>query len=163
MQGKEITFFTHKSDDTEFERPYAPNAQYSYNNWSPPAQSNESTNGYFLERSSSARKTLERACELCPEEEPEVEELLEEGEGSQPEEQQPPPPPPQQRPAPNPATQRILSKSHMWVSNPEGSSQQQPPVQPPSNEEGMEPATSSQSADDQPPPPATTDQPPSYH
>nr|CAD7589819.1 unnamed protein product [Timema genevievae] len=150
-------------------RPYAPNAQYSYNNWSPPAQSNESTNGYFLERSSSARKTLERACELCPEEEPEVEELLEEGEGSQPEEQQPPPPPPQQRPAPNPAyshntaTQRILSKSHMWVSGPEGSSQQQPPVQPPSNEEGMEPATSSQSADDQPPPPATTDQPPSYH
>jgi hypothetical protein len=51
-----------------FQRPYAPSAQYSYNNWSPPAQSNESTNGYFLERSNSARKTLERACELCPEE-----------------------------------------------------------------------------------------------
>nr|CAD7574966.1 unnamed protein product [Timema californicum] len=152
-------------------RPYAPNAQYSYNNWSPPAQSNESTNGYFLERSSSARKTLERACELCPEEEPEVEELLEEGEGSQPEEQQAPPPPPQQRPAPNPAysrnntstttiAQRILSKSHMWVSSPEGSGQQQQPAQSTPNEE---PGTSSQPADDQPPPPATTDQPPSYH
>jgi hypothetical protein len=51
-----------------FQRPYAPSAQYSYNNWSPPAQSNESANGYFLERSNSARKTLERACELCPEE-----------------------------------------------------------------------------------------------
>jgi len=71
-------------------RPYAPSAQYSYNNWSPPAQSNESTNGYFLERSNSARKTLERACELCPEEEPEVEEMSEEGESPQPEEQQPP-------------------------------------------------------------------------
>lgn len=43
--------------------------QYSYNNWSPPAQSNESVNGYFLERSHSARQTLERACELLPDEE----------------------------------------------------------------------------------------------
>ena len=43
--------------------------QYSYNNWSPPAQSNESVNGYFLERSNSARQTLERACELLPDEE----------------------------------------------------------------------------------------------
>ena len=42
--------------------------QYSYNNWSPPAQSNESVNGYFLERSHSARMTLEKACELLPEE-----------------------------------------------------------------------------------------------
>lgn len=40
---------------------------YSYNNWSPPAQSNESVNGYFLERSHSARVTLEKACELLPE------------------------------------------------------------------------------------------------
>ncbi|XP_023706840.1 probable ubiquitin carboxyl-terminal hydrolase FAF-X isoform X1 [Cryptotermes secundus] len=101
-------------------RPYAPSTQYSYNNWSPPAQSNESTNGYFLERSNSARKTLERACELCPEEEPEVEEMSEEGESPQPEEQ----PTPQQKVAPTfmayPAhaaastntavTQRILAK-----------------------------------------------------
>ncbi|XP_075236606.1 ubiquitin carboxyl-terminal hydrolase-like faf isoform X2 [Lycorma delicatula] len=58
-------------------RPYVSN---NYSNWSPPAQSNESTNGYFLERSNSARKTLERACELCPEEEPEIEENSEEGE-----------------------------------------------------------------------------------
>ena len=43
--------------------------QYSYSNWSPPAQSNESVNGYFLERSHSARQTLERACELLPDEE----------------------------------------------------------------------------------------------
>ncbi|XP_063224287.1 probable ubiquitin carboxyl-terminal hydrolase FAF-X isoform X9 [Bacillus rossius redtenbacheri] len=90
-------------------RPYAPNTQYSYNSWSPPAQSNESTNGYFLERSNSARKTLERACELCPEEcvsrcpqEPEGgEEVSEESESPQAEDQQQAPPPlPQQRPVP---------------------------------------------------------------
>ncbi|XP_076659536.1 ubiquitin carboxyl-terminal hydrolase-like faf [Halictus rubicundus] len=56
-------------------RPYASTAPYphAYSNWSPPAQSNDSTNGYVLERSSSARKTLERACELCPEVEQEME------------------------------------------------------------------------------------------
>ena len=43
--------------------------QYSYTNWSPPAQSNETANGYFLERSLSARHTLDKACELLPEEE----------------------------------------------------------------------------------------------
>lgn len=50
-------------------RPYMSNAQYGYNNWSPPAQSNESSNGYYLERSHSARITLAKAFELCPEEE----------------------------------------------------------------------------------------------
>lgn len=40
-----------------------------YNQWSPPAQSNETSNGYFLERSHSARLTLDKAIELCPEEE----------------------------------------------------------------------------------------------
>lgn len=64
-------------------RPYATTTQYSYNNWSPPTQSNDSANGYFLERSNSARKLLERAVELCPQEEPEAEEVSEEGEGSQ--------------------------------------------------------------------------------
>ncbi|XP_070538663.1 ubiquitin carboxyl-terminal hydrolase 9X-like isoform X2 [Ptychodera flava] len=49
-------------------RPYPSNTQYTYNNWSPPAQSNETANGYFLERSHSARLTLAKACELCPEE-----------------------------------------------------------------------------------------------
>lgn len=49
-------------------RPYTGNPQYSYNNWSPPVQSNETSNGYFLERSHSARMTLAKACELCPEE-----------------------------------------------------------------------------------------------
>lgn len=53
----------------ELERRYPGNTQYSYSTWSPPAQSNENTNGYFLERSNSARKTLERAYELCPDEE----------------------------------------------------------------------------------------------
>ena len=48
------------------QRPYSANAQYTYNNWSPPAQSNETSNGYFLERSHSARITLAKACELCP-------------------------------------------------------------------------------------------------
>ncbi|XP_039296311.1 LOW QUALITY PROTEIN: probable ubiquitin carboxyl-terminal hydrolase FAF-X [Nilaparvata lugens] len=61
-------------------RPYVSSG---YSNWSPPAQSNETTNGYFLERSGSARKTLELACELCPDEEPEAEETSEEGEPSQ--------------------------------------------------------------------------------
>lgn len=61
------------------QRPYASTAPYThaYNNWSPPAQSNDSANGYVLERSNSARKTLERACELCPDEEPEVEDTSE--------------------------------------------------------------------------------------
>ncbi|XP_076067071.1 ubiquitin carboxyl-terminal hydrolase-like faf isoform X3 [Oratosquilla oratoria] len=54
-------------------RPYATNQQY-YNNWSPPAQSNETSNGFFLERSPSARSTLEKAFELCPDDEPEAEE-----------------------------------------------------------------------------------------
>ena len=49
-------------------RPYGSNNQYAYNNWSPPAQSNETSNGYFLERSHSARITLAKAVELCPEE-----------------------------------------------------------------------------------------------
>lgn len=49
-------------------RPYGSNSQYSYNSWSPPAQSNETSNGYFLERSHSARLTLNRAIQLCPEE-----------------------------------------------------------------------------------------------
>lgn len=61
-------------------RPYstsAPPYTHAYNNWSPPTQSNESTNGYFLERSNSAKKILERAFELCPDEE-EVEDINEE-------------------------------------------------------------------------------------
>lgn len=49
-------------------RPYTGSPQYTYNNWSPPVQSNETSNGYFLERSHSARMTLAKACELCPEE-----------------------------------------------------------------------------------------------
>ena len=32
------------------------------------SSSNETSNGYFLERSHSARMTLAKACELCPEE-----------------------------------------------------------------------------------------------
>ena len=47
---------------------YPGSGQFSYNNWSPPAQSNETANGYFLERSHSARLTLEKACELLPDE-----------------------------------------------------------------------------------------------
>lgn len=54
--------------DLLLQRPYGGGNQYSYSNWSPPTQSNDSTNGYFLERSNSARKLLERALELCPQE-----------------------------------------------------------------------------------------------
>ncbi|XP_067944193.1 ubiquitin carboxyl-terminal hydrolase 9X-like [Watersipora subatra] len=44
------------------------NNQYAYSNWSPPAQSNEASNGYFLERSQSAKMCLVKALELIPEE-----------------------------------------------------------------------------------------------
>ncbi|KAK3714003.1 hypothetical protein RRG08_009701 [Elysia crispata] len=69
-------------------RPYSGNAQYTtYNNWSPPAQSNETSNGYFLERSQSARMTLNKAFELCPDNEQEETEIVEDqGELDQPEE-----------------------------------------------------------------------------
>lgn len=66
-------------------RPYPGNPQYTYNNWSPPVQSNETSNGYFLERSHSARMTLSKACELCPEEEPDDQDVTEEHESSAPE------------------------------------------------------------------------------
>uniref|UniRef100_A0A672P7L3 ubiquitinyl hydrolase 1 n=1 Tax=Sinocyclocheilus grahami TaxID=75366 RepID=A0A672P7L3_SINGR len=66
-------------------RPYTGNPQYSYNNWSPPVQSNETSNGYFLERSHSARMTLAKACELCPEEEPNDQEAPDEHDSSPPE------------------------------------------------------------------------------
>ncbi|KAK9879630.1 hypothetical protein WA026_006696 [Henosepilachna vigintioctopunctata] len=48
----------------ELEKKNPSNCQYNYSTWSPPAQSNESSSGYFLERSNSARKTMERALEL---------------------------------------------------------------------------------------------------
>ncbi|XP_057300867.1 probable ubiquitin carboxyl-terminal hydrolase FAF-X [Hydractinia symbiolongicarpus] len=51
----------------------APSA-YNYNNWSPPTQSNETSNGYFLERSHSARFTYAKACETFDEDEEEEEE-----------------------------------------------------------------------------------------
>lgn len=41
--------------------------QFNYSSWSPPTQSNESTNTYALERSQSARNVLQMAYELCPE------------------------------------------------------------------------------------------------
>ncbi|XP_073726699.1 ubiquitin carboxyl-terminal hydrolase 9X-like isoform X2 [Misgurnus anguillicaudatus] len=66
-------------------RPYTGNPQYSYNNWSPPVQSNETSNGYFLERSHSARMTLSKACELCPEEEPDDQETPDDHDSSPPE------------------------------------------------------------------------------
>ncbi|XP_078265313.1 ubiquitin carboxyl-terminal hydrolase 9X isoform X4 [Rhinoraja longicauda] len=66
-------------------RPYAANPQYTYNNWSPPVQSNETSNGYFLERSHSARMTLAKACELCPEEEPDDQDAPDDHDSSPPE------------------------------------------------------------------------------
>ncbi|KAK5600228.1 putative ubiquitin carboxyl-terminal hydrolase FAF-X [Crenichthys baileyi] len=67
-------------------RPYTGNPQYTYNNWSPPVQSNETSNGYFLERSHSARMTLAKACELCPEEL----KCTQESPGKEPDEQEAP-------------------------------------------------------------------------
>lgn len=51
-------------------------SSFRYNQWSPPAQSNETSNGYFLERSHSARITLDKSYELCPEEDQEGEESI---------------------------------------------------------------------------------------
>jgi ubiquitin carboxyl-terminal hydrolase 9/24 len=48
---------------------------FRHNQWSPPAQSNEASNGYFLERSLSAL-FLAKSIELCPEEEAEGEETV---------------------------------------------------------------------------------------
>uniref|UniRef100_A0A5F9C6U0 ubiquitinyl hydrolase 1 n=1 Tax=Oryctolagus cuniculus TaxID=9986 RepID=A0A5F9C6U0_RABIT len=81
-------------------RPYTGNPQYTYNNWSPPVQSNETSNGYFLERSHSARMTLAKACELCPEEvkkatsvqQIEMEEIKEPDDQDAPDEHESPPP-----------------------------------------------------------------------
>ncbi|KAH1013809.1 hypothetical protein HUJ04_002748 [Dendroctonus ponderosae] len=50
----------------ELDRKYPQNSQYAYNTWSPPTASNENSNGYNLERSNTAKKTLERALELIP-------------------------------------------------------------------------------------------------
>ncbi|CAL1289008.1 unnamed protein product [Larinioides sclopetarius] len=66
-------------------RPYPTNAQYGYNNWSPPAQSNETSNGQFLERSHSARITLAKAFDLC------LDEDIEDQEGSEDEDEIIPP------------------------------------------------------------------------
>ncbi|KAI4464470.1 ubiquitin carboxyl-terminal hydrolase [Holotrichia oblita] len=61
----------------------APSQYSSYNTWSPPAQSNESSNGYFLERSNSARNTLERALELLPENDRDDDDVSEEQESQE--------------------------------------------------------------------------------
>ena len=52
----------------ELERQRSVSSQYNYSSWSPPAQSNDNTNGYTLERSQSAKNTLQLAFELCPDE-----------------------------------------------------------------------------------------------
>uniref|UniRef100_A0A182MIB8 ubiquitinyl hydrolase 1 n=1 Tax=Anopheles culicifacies TaxID=139723 RepID=A0A182MIB8_9DIPT len=54
------------------------NSQYNYNSWSPPAQSNDNTNGFLLEKSQSVRDILQMAFDLCPEE---VSVLLETSDG----------------------------------------------------------------------------------
>lgn len=48
-----------------FQKTLTTSSQFNtYNNWSP--QSNENTNSFFLERSNSARKVLQKAYEFCP-------------------------------------------------------------------------------------------------
>lgn len=63
--------------------PFSGNVQYNCDNWLLPTKA-DSANGYFPERSSSARKLLVHSVDLCPQDEPEVEEVSEEGEGLQP-------------------------------------------------------------------------------
>ncbi|XP_075145926.1 ubiquitin carboxyl-terminal hydrolase-like faf isoform X2 [Haematobia irritans] len=55
----------------ELDRQRGTVCQYNTYSWSPPAQSNDNTNGYMLERSHSAKNTWSMAYELCPEEEQE--------------------------------------------------------------------------------------------
>ena len=76
-------------------RPLASNSQYTYN-WSPPAQSNETSNGYYLQRSNSAKLTLSKAFELCPSDEKDDQDDQEMSEES---DIPPPPAPPQQPPS----------------------------------------------------------------
>ncbi|XP_037946182.1 probable ubiquitin carboxyl-terminal hydrolase FAF isoform X2 [Teleopsis dalmanni] len=52
----------------ELERQRGIGCQYNSYSWSPPAQSNDNTNGYMLERSQSAKNTWSMAYNLCPEE-----------------------------------------------------------------------------------------------
>lgn len=52
----------------ELDRQRGVASQYNYSSWSPPAQSNENTNSFILERSQSAKNILQMAFELCPEE-----------------------------------------------------------------------------------------------
>lgn len=52
----------------ELDRNRGGSGQYNYSSWSPPAQSNEGTSNYILERSQSAKNTLQLAFELLPEE-----------------------------------------------------------------------------------------------
>ncbi|XP_060649387.1 probable ubiquitin carboxyl-terminal hydrolase FAF isoform X5 [Drosophila nasuta] len=55
----------------ELERQRGIGCHYNSYSWSPPAQSNDNTNGYMLERSLSAKNTLSMAYELCPEDQEE--------------------------------------------------------------------------------------------
>ncbi|KAG8178429.1 hypothetical protein JTE90_019138 [Oedothorax gibbosus] len=106
-------------------RPYPPNAQYGFN-WSPPAQSNETTNGYFLERSQTARMTLAKAFELCPDEDIEDAEVSEEED-------------PQQQTTPNEANKQ---NSETWQQEPSVPSHPSPPSpssSPPSSQQPMNP------------------------
>ncbi|XP_032578595.1 probable ubiquitin carboxyl-terminal hydrolase FAF isoform X4 [Drosophila sechellia] len=52
----------------ELDRQRGIGCQYNSYSWSPPAQSNDNTNGYMLERSLSAKNTWSMAFELCPDE-----------------------------------------------------------------------------------------------
>uniref|UniRef100_A0AAY4DN76 ubiquitinyl hydrolase 1 n=1 Tax=Denticeps clupeoides TaxID=299321 RepID=A0AAY4DN76_9TELE len=117
-------------------RPYTGNPQYSYNNWSPPVQSNETSNGYFLERSHSARMTLAKACELCPEEEPDDQEAPDDHDSSPPEDTALyPHSPGTQYPQQNnhPHGQPYTGPAAQHMNNP-----QRPPQRPQENWEGTE-------------------------
>ncbi|KAG1670256.1 putative ubiquitin carboxyl-terminal hydrolase FAF-X [Nymphon striatum] len=79
LKRKWISAVNWLNKELEKHKPYPSNSQYPYNSWSPPAQSNETANGFFLERSHSARVTLAKAFELCPDEDNDEPELSEEG------------------------------------------------------------------------------------
>ncbi|XP_065223298.1 probable ubiquitin carboxyl-terminal hydrolase FAF-X isoform X3 [Planococcus citri] len=69
-------------------RPFVSSPPYNYANWQSTSSvpSNDTANGYLLERSNSAKKTLEKALEICPDTEGDTDEQSDDGESSQTEE-----------------------------------------------------------------------------
>jgi len=124
IKKKWISCVAWLTDELE-KRPLTSNSQYTYN-WSPPAQSNETSNGYYLQRSNSAKLTLSKAFELFPSDEKDdqdEQEMSEENDFS-------PPPAPAAPPSQPPSTsqQPTSHSSHSDKSGPGPSKDSYKPI-----------------------------------